>query len=119
MVTANEDGAISLASRPAYAAVKGNENLKNIVVASPSYIFKNVEIAENLSDAVDWINIHPYPGMEHPETKGPGALAGFIAGAERTFGKKVFLQTLVKVRPHWRQDPEFLAASDWRRMAGL
>jgi GTPase len=38
---------------------------------------------------------------------------------ERTFGKKVFLQTLVKVRPHWREDPEFLAASDWRRMAGI
>jgi GTPase len=38
---------------------------------------------------------------------------------ERVFGKKVFLQTLVKVRPHWRQDPEFLAASDWRRMAGI
>jgi len=37
---------------------------------------------------------------------------------ERTFGKKVYLQTLVKVRPHWREDPEFLAASDWRRMAG-
>ncbi len=37
---------------------------------------------------------------------------------ERTFAKKVFLQTLVKVRPHWREDPEFLAASDWRRMAG-
>jgi GTP-binding protein Era len=38
---------------------------------------------------------------------------------ERTFAKKVFLQTLVKVRPHWREDPEFLAASDWRRMAGI
>jgi GTP-binding protein Era len=37
---------------------------------------------------------------------------------EKAFGKKVFLQTLVKVRPHWREDPEFLAASDWRRMAG-
>ena len=38
---------------------------------------------------------------------------------ERVFGKKVFLQTLVKVRPRWREDPEFLAASDWRRMAGI
>jgi len=24
----------------------------------------------------------------------------------------------VKVRPNWRQDPEFLAATDWRGMAG-
>ena len=37
---------------------------------------------------------------------------------ERVFGKKVFLQTFVKVQPGWRQDPEFLAATDWRRMAG-
>lgn len=37
---------------------------------------------------------------------------------ERIFEKKVFLRTFVKVRPHWREDPEFLAASDWRRMVG-
>jgi GTP-binding protein Era len=37
---------------------------------------------------------------------------------ERIFGKKVFLQTFVKVRPHWRENPEFLAAIDWRAIAG-
>ncbi len=37
---------------------------------------------------------------------------------ERLFGKKVFLRTFVKVRTRWREDPEFLAASDWRRMIG-
>ena len=37
---------------------------------------------------------------------------------ETLTGKKVFLQTFVKVRPNWREDPEFLAASDWRGMAG-
>jgi GTP-binding protein Era len=37
---------------------------------------------------------------------------------ETLIGKKVFLQTFVKVRPNWRQDPEFLAATDWRGMAG-
>jgi GTP-binding protein Era len=37
---------------------------------------------------------------------------------ERIFGKKVFLQTFVKVKPGWRQNPEFLAAIDWRAMAG-
>jgi GTP-binding protein Era len=37
---------------------------------------------------------------------------------EQRAGKKVFLQTFVKVRPNWRQDPEFLAAIDWRSMAG-
>ena len=37
---------------------------------------------------------------------------------ETRVGKKVYLQTFVKVRPNWRQDPEFLAATDWRGMAG-
>lgn len=37
---------------------------------------------------------------------------------EELVGKKVFLQTFVKVRPNWRQDPEFLTAIDWRGMAG-
>lgn len=37
---------------------------------------------------------------------------------EQVLGKKVFLQTFVKVRPHWREDPEFLASADWRRMIG-
>lgn len=38
---------------------------------------------------------------------------------ERELGKKVFLQTFVKVRPKWREDPEFLASVDWRSMAGI
>jgi len=38
---------------------------------------------------------------------------------ETRMRKKVFLQTFVKVRPHWRDDPEFLTASDWRGMAGM
>jgi GTP-binding protein Era len=37
---------------------------------------------------------------------------------ERSLGRKVFLQTLVKVRAGWRQDPEFLSAVDWRSVTG-
>jgi GTP-binding protein Era len=33
---------------------------------------------------------------------------------ERRLEKKVFLQTLIKVRPNWREDPAFLQAVDWR-----
>jgi GTP-binding protein Era len=33
---------------------------------------------------------------------------------EHLFDRKVFLQTFVKVRSGWRQDPAFLAAVDWR-----
>jgi GTP-binding protein Era len=34
--------------------------------------------------------------------------------AERLLGRKVFLETMVKVRPAWREDPAFLGAVDWR-----
>lgn len=37
---------------------------------------------------------------------------------EKTFERKIFLQTFVKVKPNWRQDPEFLASIDWRSMTG-
>jgi GTP-binding protein Era len=37
---------------------------------------------------------------------------------EQLLGHKVFLSLFVKVRPKWREDPEFLEAIDWRAMAG-
>lgn len=45
-----------------------------------------------------------------------GTLARFEM--EKTFERKIFLQTFVKVKANWRQDPEFLAAIDWRSMTG-
>ncbi len=38
---------------------------------------------------------------------------------EEMAGKKVFLETFVKVQPNWREDPEFLQATDWRGMSGV
>jgi GTP-binding protein Era len=35
---------------------------------------------------------------------------------EHLYDRKVFLQTFVKVRAGWRQDPAFLTAVDWRSM---
>ena len=37
---------------------------------------------------------------------------------ERLFGRKIFLELFVKVRPKWREDPKFLDAVDWRSMTG-
>jgi GTPase Era involved in 16S rRNA processing len=34
---------------------------------------------------------------------------------EHTFDRKVFLETFVKVRSNWREDPGFLSVTDWRR----
>ena len=38
---------------------------------------------------------------------------------ERSLNRKIFLQTLVKVRAGWRHEPEFLAAVDWRSVTGI
>jgi GTP-binding protein Era len=38
---------------------------------------------------------------------------------ERILGRKVFLQTLVKVQPRWRDNPEFLPLVDWRGGRGM
>lgn len=37
---------------------------------------------------------------------------------ERLLGKKIFLELFVKVRPNWRDNPQFLNEIDWRYMAG-
>jgi GTP-binding protein Era len=37
---------------------------------------------------------------------------------ERILGRKVYLELHVKVQPNWREKPAFLAALDWRTMAG-
>lgn len=33
---------------------------------------------------------------------------------EQLLDRKIFLQTIVRVRKDWREDPEFVAATDWR-----
>ena len=38
---------------------------------------------------------------------------------ERMFARKVYLELHVKVKPDWREKPDFLAALDWRTMAGI
>jgi hypothetical protein len=98
--------------RALFAAVKANAKMRNIIVAAPSYILKNVAIAEDLSDAVDWINLHPYPGMENPETRGPSALNGFISGAERIFGKKPVLVSETGYHTALQTTKSFLPVSE-------
>jgi GTP-binding protein Era len=39
--------------------------------------------------------------------------------AERILDRKIFLELFVKVKPKWREDPQFLAEIDPRSMAGL
>jgi GTPase len=85
-------------------------------------------IVENWEDSATLLRIDASIYVERPGQKtiligAGGALLKQIGTRarqemERLFEKKVFLRTFVKVRPRWREDPEFLAASDWRRMIG-
>lgn len=82
--SAEHQRALYRAARNAGAAVK---------VAGPSYVQANVAAAESLAGAVDFGNIHPYPGMEHPETTGNGDLRRFIGAARPVFGRAPLLAT--------------------------
>jgi GTP-binding protein Era len=37
---------------------------------------------------------------------------------EKVFGRKIFLELFVKLRPHWRENPQFLDEIDWRTAFG-
>lgn len=73
--------------------VRSDPRLAGIKVAGPSYIFGNIALAQDLSGSVDYANVHAYPGMEHPETGGPGSLKGFVAAARPVFGPAPVLVT--------------------------
>jgi GTP-binding protein Era len=64
------------------------------------------------------------PGQKTIVIGAGGAMLKRIGIAARTeiealLGKKVFLETFVKVQRNWRQDPEFLQATDWRTISGV
>ena len=82
--SAEHQRALYRAAREAGGALK---------VAGPSYVQANVAAAEPLINAVDYGNIHPYPGLEHPENAGTGDLRRFIAAARPVFGRAPLLAT--------------------------
>lgn len=64
------------------------------------------------------------PGQKAIVIGAAGAALKRIGTAARTeiealVGKKVFLETFVKVQPGWREDPGFLQAIDWRTTSGV
>jgi hypothetical protein len=67
-----------------FNSVLSNSHTRSIPVASPSFIQDNIaKISGNYSSIVHWMNIHPYPGMEHPETAtATGSLQRFIAAVK-------------------------------------
>ncbi|MDH7802312.1 MULTISPECIES: hypothetical protein [unclassified Rhizobium] len=64
-----------------YATIRGTPAMSTVPLAAPSYVQANTALALNLQNVCDFGNIHPYAGMEHPETTGPGALSKFVAAS--------------------------------------
>ncbi len=55
-----------------FATIRSTPAVSNVPLVAPSYIQANTELALNLQNVCDFGNIHPYAGMEHPETTGRG-----------------------------------------------
>ncbi|QNP81732.1 hypothetical protein [Agrobacterium tumefaciens] len=73
-----------------HAAVRSIPRLSAVRVATPSYVLENRALALDMRDVCDYGNIHPYAGMEHPETTGPGALSKSVtASAHIAAGRPV------------------------------
>lgn len=68
-----------LHQRDLHETVRRDLSGSTIAVASPSYVQGNIALAKPLVGLVERSNLHPYPGMEHPKTQGPGCLDGFRA----------------------------------------
>jgi GTP-binding protein Era len=84
---------------------------------------------ESWEETPTLIRIHATIYVERPGQKailiGAGGAALKKIGTrarqelEHILDRKVFLQTFVKVRTNWREDPEFLASVDWRGTGGM
>lgn len=72
--------------RQLHEAIHTTGRLSHLPLAGPSYIQRNVPLARDLSSICDYGNIHPYAGMEHPETTGPGSLERIRDASAHIFG---------------------------------
>jgi hypothetical protein len=79
--------------RRLYAAVKGDERLRRIPVLGPSYWGPSGRPAGDLSDVMDYGNIHPYPGGRNPETGKEGSLEFYLKGAQLNCDTKPVVAT--------------------------
>ncbi|MEA3535443.1 hypothetical protein [Rhizobium sp. CC-YZS058] len=71
-----------------FERIKGSERLRHIPLAGASYVQGNIGLALEQSAYCDYANIHPYAGMEHPETKRNGSLARAVGASRRIFRDK-------------------------------
>ena len=85
-------------------------------------------LVENWEDTPRIVRIAATIYVERAGQKGivigaKGAMLKIIGSSarieiEKMLGRKVFLELFVKVRPDWRQSPEFVNAIDWRSVSG-
>lgn len=78
---ANAPGISARHQTALHEMIRSTPELSAIPLAAPSYVLTNRELAPDLQAISDYGNIHPYAGMEHPETTGPGALSRSVAAS--------------------------------------
>lgn len=76
-----------------YQTIRSTPRLNALGVVAPSYIQTNIPLAQNLEEMCDFGNIHPYAGMEHPETTGPGELSKFVTASAPIAPRRPILAT--------------------------
>jgi hypothetical protein len=76
-----------------FATIRSTPAVSNVPLVAPSYIQANTALALNLQNVCDFGNIHPYAGMEHPETTGPGALSKSVAASAHIAAGRPVLAT--------------------------
>lgn len=87
---ANAPGISARHQTALHEIIHSTPDLSGVPLAAPSYVLTNRELALDLQAVSDYGNIHPYAGMEHPETTGPGALSkSLAASAHITPGRPV------------------------------
>lgn len=74
--------------RALYSYVKQSEKLRRIPVAGPALFIPGNAPAGDYSDAVDFGNVHAYPGYAHPESTRDGKLDFYLEGARVNTGNK-------------------------------
>lgn len=79
--------------RALYAYIKQSKKLQHIPVLGPSLFIPGNAPAGDYSDAVDFGNVHAYPGYAHPESARDGNLDFYIRGAATNTGNKPIVIT--------------------------
>lgn len=68
-----------------WKTMRQSSRLRDIPLLGPSYVQDDCDLAPDQSRVSSFGNVHTYPGLEHPESAGPGSLRSVLARSARAF----------------------------------